>query len=47
MMRVVYFYLMKDDPDRVRAIAPDHAAYCRDLDPPGYVGGPTADRARG
>jgi uncharacterized protein YciI len=47
MMRIVYFYLMKDDPDRVRAIAPDHATYWRDLDPPGYVGGPTADRRAG
>jgi hypothetical protein len=25
-MRFLYVYLMKDDPDRVRAVAPEHAA---------------------
>ncbi len=28
-MRFLYFYLMKDAPDRVRGVAPDHAAYWR------------------
>jgi hypothetical protein len=46
-MRIAYFYLMKDDPDRVRAVAPDHAAYWHDLDPPAYLGGPLADRSGG
>lgn len=46
-MRIAYFYVMKDDPDRVRVVAPDHAAYWDDLDPPGYLGGPMADRSGG
>jgi len=46
-MRVLYVYWMKDDPDRVGAIAPEHAAYWRDLGLPEYLGGPFADRSRG
>jgi uncharacterized protein YciI len=38
---------MRDRPDRVRAVAPDHAAYWRDLRVPGYVGEPLADRSGG
>ena len=46
-MRIAYFYLMKDEADRVRAVASEHAAYWHGLDPPGYLGGPTADRSAG
>lgn len=46
-MRIAYFHLMRDERDRVRAVAPDHAAYWRDLRVPGYVGGPLADRSGG
>jgi uncharacterized protein YciI len=46
-MRIAYFYLMRDQPDRVRAVAPDHATYWRDLCVPGYVGGPLGDRSGG
>jgi uncharacterized protein YciI len=46
-MRFLYFYLMKDEPDRVRAVAPDHAAYWRDLGLRHYVGGPFEDRSGG
>jgi hypothetical protein len=46
-MRVLYLYWMKVDPDRVRTIAPQHAAYWRDLGLPEYVGGPFADRSGG
>jgi uncharacterized protein YciI len=38
---------MKDDPDRVRTVAPEHATYWRELGLPGYVGGPFADRSGG
>jgi len=38
---------MRDDPDRVRAVAPEHAGYWRDLGLPGYVGGPFTDRSGG
>jgi uncharacterized protein YciI len=43
----MYLYWMKDDPDRVRTVAPEHAAYWRNLGLPGYVGGPFADRSGG
>ena len=46
-MRIAYFYVMTDDADHVRAVAPDHAAYWRDRHPAGYVGGPMADRTAG
>ena len=37
-MRVAYVYFMTDDPDRVAAVAPDHAAYSQELKLPGYLG---------
>jgi hypothetical protein len=46
-MRFLYFYLMRDLADRVRAVAPDHAAYWRDLALGEYAGGPFADRSGG
>jgi uncharacterized protein YciI len=46
-MRFLFFYLMTDDPDRVREVAPRHAAYWRELALPGYLGGPFADRSGG
>jgi uncharacterized protein YciI len=46
-MRFLYFYLMKDAPDRVRATAPKHAAYWRELGLRDYLGGPFADRSGG
>lgn len=46
-MRILHLYTMKDEPDRVRAVAPEHAAYWRDLELPGYLGGPFGDRSGG
>jgi uncharacterized protein YciI len=46
-MRFLYFYLMKDAPERVGAAAPKHAAYWRGLKLGGYLGGPFADRSGG
>lgn len=46
-MRVLYFYLMRDAPDRVREIAPEHAAYWHGLGLRDYLGGPFADRSGG
>ena len=46
-MRFLYFYLMGDTPDRVRATAPQHAAYWQQLQLHGYLGGPFADRSGG
>jgi uncharacterized protein YciI len=46
-VRLLYFYFMKDHPDRVRAIAPEHAAYWRGIGLDGYFGGPFVDRSSG
>jgi uncharacterized protein len=46
-MRVAYCYTMREEPDRVRAAAPQHVAYWRGLDARGYLGGPFADRSGG
>ena len=46
-MRFLYFYLMRDAPERVRAVAPKHAAHWRQLHLGGYLGGPFADRSGG
>ena len=46
-MRCSYIYFMKDDPDRVAAVAPEHAAYWRELELREYLGGPFADRSGG
>ncbi len=46
-MRFLYFYLMRDAPERVRAAAPKHASYWRQLHLNGYRGGPFADRSGG
>ena len=46
-MRVLFFYLMHDGPDRVAQAAPRHAQYWQELALPGYLGGPFADRSGG
>jgi uncharacterized protein YciI len=46
-MRFVYFYLMRDAPERVRTVAPEHAAYWHGLGLGEYLGGPFADRSGG
>ena len=46
-MRVAYFYFMKQDPERVRSVAPRHAAYWQGLALTDYRGGPFADRSGG
>jgi uncharacterized protein len=46
-MRILYLYRMKEAPERVGAVAPQHAAYWRDLGLPRYLGGPFADRSGG
>lgn len=46
-MRFLYFYLMKDAPDRVRAAAPEHAAYWHGLGLGDDLGGPFTDRSGG
>ena len=46
-LRFAYFYLMADDPARVRATVPRHVAHWHDLGLAGYLGGPFADRTGG
>jgi uncharacterized protein YciI len=46
-VRIAYVYWMSDDSDRVRTVAPGHAAYWRGLGLPEYLGGPFADRSGG
>jgi hypothetical protein len=45
--RFAYSCVMRDEPDRVRAVAPLHAAYWHDLELPGYLGGPLRGPERG
>ena len=45
--RFAYFYLMKDDPGRVRAAVPRHVAHWQSLGLTDYLGGPFADRTGG
>jgi uncharacterized protein YciI len=46
-LKIVFFYSMKPEPDAIRAVAPAHAAYWRNLGLREYVGGPFADRSGG
>jgi hypothetical protein len=46
-MRFSYVYFMKPEPDRVRTVAVEHAAYWRGLALQAYEGGPFADRSGG
>jgi uncharacterized protein YciI len=46
-MRFLYFYLMTGASDRIRAAAPKHADYWRQLGLPDYLGGPFEDRSGG
>jgi uncharacterized protein YciI len=45
--RFAFFYLMKDDPNRVRVAVPRHVSHWRELRLTGYLGGPFEDRTGG
>jgi uncharacterized protein YciI len=45
--RIAYFYFMKDEAERVGGLVPDHVRYWAEHAPPGYLGGPFADRSGG
>lgn len=45
--RFVYFYLNRRDPVRIREAVPAHVSYWQTANPPGYMGGPFADRQGG
>lgn len=46
-MRFVHFYLMKNDPEAIREVAPRHAGYWKARALPDYLGGPFGDRSGG
>ena len=46
-MRCLYVYFKQGTPDRVAAVAREHAAYWRGLELCEYLGGPFADRSGG
>lgn len=45
--RFAYFYLMKDEGERVRAVASRHVAHWQGLQLADYLGGPFEDRTGG
>ena len=45
--RYAYFYLMRDEPDRVHAIVPEHVSHWRGVELKAYLGGPFADNSGG
>ncbi len=47
MMRYAYLYFMKDEPERVGAVALRHAAYWKGRPLAQYLGGPFGDRSGG
>ncbi len=47
MKRYVYFYFMKNEPEKIGRIVPEHIAYWRSCNPLDYKGGPFADRSGG
>jgi uncharacterized protein YciI len=45
--RFAYFYLMKEDPDRVGVAVPRHVSHWHGLGLTAYLGGPFEDRSGG
>lgn len=45
--RYAYFYFMRADGDRIRAVATEHAAHWHALELDDYLGGPFEDRTGG
>jgi hypothetical protein len=45
--RFLYVYFMRDQPDRIGGVVPRHVDYWKNLELPGYIGGPFSDRSGG
>lgn len=45
--RFIYFYLNRNEPQRIRQVVPAHVEYWRSLNMEGYMGGPFTDRTGG
>ncbi len=42
-----FFYLMRNDPEKIGNIVPEHIAYWQKINPQNYSGGPFSDRSGG
>ena len=47
LKQFVFFYQMKDNPEKIRNIIPEHIRYWKDSKPINYSGGPFSDRSGG
>ena len=47
LKQFVFFYLMRNDPEKVRRSVPEHVRYWKDSAPLNYSGGPFGDRSGG
>jgi len=47
LKQFVFFYLMKNNPEKIRNIVPEHIRYWKDSKPINYSGGPFSDRSGG
>jgi uncharacterized protein YciI len=45
--RFLYFYLMRNMPEAIRQVVPQHVQYWQSRDLPNYMGGPFVDRSGG
>lgn len=47
LKQYAFFYLMKNDPEKIRDIISAHIKYWKDSKPINYSGGPFSDRSGG
>lgn len=45
--KIIYFYSMKNDPQKIQTVVPSHVAYWKTMALKNYIGGPFADRSGG
>jgi uncharacterized protein YciI len=45
--RFIYFYLNRNEPEKIREVVPAHIRYWKTADLKSYSGGPFADRSGG
>mgnify|MGYP001617745210 CR=1 FL=1 len=47
LKQFVFFYLMTNNPEKIRNMVPEHIRYWKDRKPINYSGGPFSDRSGG
>lgn len=47
MKTFAFFYLMKEEPEAIKEVAPKHVSYWKELQLEAYEGGPFEDRSGG